>query len=254
MIGALRMPPRTHGLAAALLVLVLAAGLVAAKLGRVATWVDRIQAVVQQGGIAHWAVFVLLQIGVAAFGFLPASLIAVAAGVTYGLWHGFAVSATGTLIGGMLAFLLSRSVFRPWIARRILRDPRLARLDAAVAADGWRFVCLLRLSPIMPFAATSYGLGLTRLDLRSFLLGTLASLPALLGYVAMGAVGQAGISLGSGRVGTLHAILLAIGALATILFVIHARTLLRRSLARAGAAEAPDGSASSRLDSDASAP
>lgn len=215
----------------------LAAGLVAGRLGRAGSWIDRIQALIQQGGVSHGGIFVLLQVGVAAFGFLPASLMAVAAGVTYGLWKGFLLSAAGTLVGGTLAFLLSRSVLRPWIARWIARNPRLAQLDSAVAEDGWRFVCLLRLSPIMPFAATSYGLGLTRLDLRSFLIGTFASLPALLGYVAIGAVGQAGLSFGSGQAGSLHTLMLAIGALGTLALMIHARRLMRASLEQVRPAE-----------------
>lgn len=216
---------------------VLAAGFLAGRFGRASNWIDRVQAMIQQGGITHGLIFVLLQIGVAAFGFLPASLMAIAAGVAYGLWMGFLLSVAGTMIGGTLAFLLSRSVFRPWIAKRIARNPRLSRFDLAVAADGWRFVCLLRLSPIMPFAATSYGLGLTQLDLRSFLFGTLASLPAMLGYVAIGAVGQAGLSFRGGQVDALHSLMLAVGAIGTLLFVIHTRRLMRSSLQRGSMAE-----------------
>ena len=89
----------------------------------------------------------------------------------------------------------------------------------------------------MPFAATSYGLGLTRLDLRSFTLGTLASLPALLGYVAVGALGNAGLSLGSRDAGLLRMTLLALGAVGTMLFVIRLRRLIQKTLARTAVVE-----------------
>ena len=56
-------------------------------------------------------------------------------------------------------------------------------------------VTLLRISPVMPFALTSYGLGLTRISQRDFLAGTLASLPSLAGYVALGALGKEGLRL-----------------------------------------------------------
>ena len=38
----------------------------------------------------------------------------------------------------------------------------------------------------MPFVATSYLLGLSAISLRDYMLGTLAALPALLGYVSLG--------------------------------------------------------------------
>jgi len=38
----------------------------------------------------------------------------------------------------------------------------------------------------MPFVATSYLLGLSAISLRDYMLGILAALPALLGYVSLG--------------------------------------------------------------------
>ncbi|GAN65025.1 hypothetical protein Abor_003_095 [Acetobacter orientalis] len=55
-------------------------------------------------------------------------------------------------------------------------------------------VCLLRISPILPFAVTSYVLGFTELSTADYILGTLASLPALLGYVFIGTLTQNGFS------------------------------------------------------------
>jgi hypothetical protein len=42
----------------------------------------------------------------------------------------------------------------------------------------------------MPFVATSYLLGLSAISLRDYMLGTLAALPALLGYVSLGSACQ----------------------------------------------------------------
>ena len=63
-----------------------------------------------------------------------------------------------------------------------------------LAQDGWRIVCLLRVSPVMPFAATSYVLGMSAVGIQAYVLGTLASLPALLGYVYIGTLAEAGLS------------------------------------------------------------
>ena len=159
--------------------------------------------------------FAMIQALIAALGIIPASLLGIGAGLAYGVWLGFLLSATGTLVGGLIAFQLSRSLLRPWIARLLATRVRAARLDEAIARHGWKFVCLMRISPVMPFAATSYVLGLTRIGIRPYVLGTLASLPALLGYVALGAFANEGLAAIAGGASPLRWTLLAVGLVAT---------------------------------------
>jgi uncharacterized membrane protein YdjX (TVP38/TMEM64 family) len=123
--------------------------------------------------------------------------------------------------GGWVAFALSRSLFRPSIERMLSRRPALRRFDARLAREGWKLVLLLRLSPAMPFSATSYALGLSQVGSRDFLIGTLASLPALAGYVAMGALANAGLGLWGAGWDPLHWGLLAVGLVATVLLTLH---------------------------------
>jgi uncharacterized membrane protein YdjX (TVP38/TMEM64 family) len=111
----------------------------------------------------------------------------------------------------------------------------LIKFDDAVARNGWRFVCLMRVSPLMPFAATSYGLGLTGIDSRQFLLGTLASLPALLGYVATGAFARAGLTITQSDTSLLQGTMLALGLVATIFGGLRIQRMLRASLGGGGA-------------------
>ena len=66
----------------------------------------------------------------------------------------------------------------------LARSRWAATLDRSVAAEGWRLVCLMRLSPVMPFAPTSYALSLSSVRLADYLIGTLAALPALLAWPA----------------------------------------------------------------------
>ncbi len=185
------------------------------------------------GGMG-WLVLVGLQLLVAASGVLPASLLGVAAGATYGLGVGFALAAVGTLGGAMVAFALSRSLFREMIARQLARRPGMARFDALLARDGWRIVCLLRLSPIMPFAATSYALGMSAIGWRAYTIGTLASLPALFGYVFVGRFAEAGLDAWSGRAGALRWGLLAAGAVATVLLTLLVGHLARNAVTAKG--------------------
>ena len=172
-------------------------------------------------GTAGWILFAAAQILVAILGILPASALGVAAGAIYGLPLGFALAGASTLAGAALAFLLSRSLLRPFIARQLSRRPRLRNLDELVARDGWKFVCLLRVSPVMPFAATSYSLGFTSVSLRDYLIGTLASLPALAGYVFIGTLAGNSWSAWMSGGGTLKLVLLGIGVLATAILTLR---------------------------------
>jgi uncharacterized membrane protein YdjX (TVP38/TMEM64 family) len=172
-------------------------------LGMVVAWVsperladaaETLMHVVRGLGVRGALVFAILQISVAVSGILPASLLGVAAGAIYGLVPGFLLAAASTLAGAVLSFFLGRSLFRSTVERLSVRRPRLRDLDAQIARDGWKLVCLLRVSSIMPFSATSLALGLSAVGLRYYAIGTLASLPALCGYVFIGTLADTGLS------------------------------------------------------------
>ena len=193
-------PNRAGSMLRWILALCLAAAVVAGVLvGRISPDAlihasERLIAQVRDLGWAGILVFAAFQLLVTLSGVFPASLAAVAAGMIYGLLPGLGISALTTLGGAYLAFRLSRSMFRAGVHRFIARYRTLENLDELVSADGWKLVFLLRISPVMPFSATSYMLGLSKIDARSYLVGTLASLPALVGYVSMGALTNAGLS------------------------------------------------------------
>ena len=185
----------------------------------------------RDAGPVGWIAFGALQAIVAASGILPASLLGIAAGTAYGLPVGFLLAAISTMAGALLAFALSRSLFRDAVARGLSRRPSLARFDALLAHDGWRIVCLLRISPVMPFAATSYALGLSSVGAKDYILGTIASLPALLGYVFIGTLADTGLSAWTRGVAPLQWSLLAVGGLATVALTLVVGRLARRALA-----------------------
>jgi uncharacterized membrane protein YdjX (TVP38/TMEM64 family) len=171
--------------------------------------------------------FGILQFLVSASGILPASLLAVAAGGIYGLVRGFLLAAVSTLAGALVAFLVSRSLFRPTVERLIADHPRLRNLDISITQDGWRIVCLLRISPVMPFALTSYTLGLSSIGLRSYAIGTLASLPTLCGYVFIGTLTGASMSAWMNGADPLRWLLLGIGGAATLVLTARLGHILK---------------------------
>jgi uncharacterized membrane protein YdjX (TVP38/TMEM64 family) len=210
---------------------VVAVGLVGLiVLGIVAAWIspetvigaaERLMHVVRGLGVRGAVVFVLVQVLVAVSGILPASLLGVAAGAIYGLVPGFLLAAASTLAGALLSFFLSRSLFRAAVERLAARRPRLRNLDTRIARDGWKLVCLLRVSPIMPFSATSLALGLSAVGPRDYTMGTLASLPALCGYVFIGTLADTSLSAWATGASTVRLVLLGIGGLATLVLVLR---------------------------------
>ncbi|GBR74255.1 TVP38/TMEM64 family protein [Acidiphilium acidophilum] len=181
-------------------------------------------------GPLGWIGFVLLQAMVAMVGFLPASLLGLAAGAIYGVALGFSLATAGVMLGALGTFGLARSMLRGAIVRLIARRAGFRRIDSALAADGFRLVLLMRISPIMPFSLTSFALGLSGVELRAYLSGTVASLPALLLYVVLGSLGAhsfAAIHHGSRD---LTLALIGLGILATGLLTARIGHLIARAL------------------------
>lgn len=202
---------------------VVAFGIMAAWLSseRVSGAAEGFMQVLRGLGVRGAVLYAALQICVAVSGILPASLLGVGAGAIYGLVPGFLLAATSTLAGAILSFFASRSLLRPSIESLVARRPRLCNLDALIAREGWKLVCLLRVSPVMPFSATSLALGLSPIGLRDYAIGTLASLPALCGYVFIGTLADRGLSAWSTGTGPVRWGLLGIGALATLLLILR---------------------------------
>lgn len=76
------------------------------------------------------------------------------------------------------------------VAAFAAKNKRFAAIDRAISRDGLKFVTLLRLSPLLPLAASNYLYGLTSVDLGSYVLGSwLGMLPGTYAYVTAGGSG-----------------------------------------------------------------
>lgn len=181
-------------------------------------------------GLLGWIGFVLLQALVAMIGFLPASLLGLAAGAIYGVTLGFGLAAVGVMLGAIGTFGLARSFMRDAIVRLVAGRAGFRRIDDALTSDGWRLVLLMRISPIMPFSLTSFALGLSGMRSRAYLLGTLASLPALLLYVVLGSLGARSLAAAHHGAHDIALALLGIGILATGVMTARIGHLVARAL------------------------
>ena len=161
-------------------------------LGRlVSPWLPEFSAWVHTLGAWAPVAFVGAYIAVVVF-MLPAFLLIMAGGAVFGVVKGSVLVMCGALMGGTLAFLIARHLARSLVERRVAANPTLATLDRVIGEDGLRLVFLLRLSPAIPFVLSNYALGVTRVRLRDFIVGTLGLAPIVVTFAAYGSVAGAG--------------------------------------------------------------
>jgi rhodanese-related sulfurtransferase len=95
----------------------------------------------------------------------------------------------GAILGATTASPLARTVAGEWVAPRI--SGRLQRLVDGVTAEGWRFVSLMRLVPLVPFNLLNYALGLTGISLSAYVLtSAICMLPGTFAYTCLGYAGR----------------------------------------------------------------
>jgi uncharacterized membrane protein YdjX (TVP38/TMEM64 family) len=72
------------------------------------------------------------------------------------------------------------------------RNKQFRALNRVIERDGFKVVTLLRLSPLLPLAASNYLYGLTNVPLSAFFFGSwLGMLPGTVAYVSAGHVSKA---------------------------------------------------------------
>jgi uncharacterized membrane protein YdjX (TVP38/TMEM64 family)/rhodanese-related sulfurtransferase len=147
--------------------------------------------------------------------FFPGSILSLLGGAIFGPVWGTAWNLTGATLGATIAFVLARTVAGEWVARRV--GGRLRRLVDGVTDEGWHFVALMRLVPLVPFNLLNYALGLTGVSLSAYIVtSAVCMLPGAMAYTWLG---YAGRSAATGDIKGLRYGLLALGVLAVIAFV-----------------------------------
>lgn len=184
-------------------------------------------------------------LGMMSFGFvyvaaavflLPASVLTLGAGFVWGPFLGLAVVLPSALAAATTAFVLGRTVARGWVQRRVSANPKFKAIDEAVASGGLRLVILLRLSPLFPFNLLNYTLGLTRVSLRDFVLGSaIGMVPGTFLYLYIGSLVTSASQLLSGdrpSAGPLGTALYVAGLVATLAVTVMVTRTARAALAK----------------------
>jgi uncharacterized membrane protein YdjX (TVP38/TMEM64 family) len=159
-------------------------------------------------------VFLALHI-VASLTFVPRSLLGFAAGIVFGVWWGLLWAALGSVVGAVAGFLIARYVHAGLFER--VRWSRFTALLERAERGGWRKVALIRLFPVIPHSLANYAMGLTRLRLADYALGSLlGQLPLTIATVEAGAAGERALR---GAGGWLWPTVIGLGALALTMLI-----------------------------------
>jgi uncharacterized membrane protein YdjX (TVP38/TMEM64 family) len=101
--------------------------------------------------------------------FLPGTLLTGLGAAIFGPYHGFVYVWIGAMLGASAAFVIGRTLGRDFAAS-LIRD-RLKKYDDAILRNGFATVLYLRLV-YFPFTPMNFGMGLTRVRFRDYILGT----------------------------------------------------------------------------------
>lgn len=222
-----------------LILLIVGAVVLLARLLPIADWLKAFNEWVAGVGPLGVVVFVAAYI-LAAVLFLPGSALTLGAGFVFGVVKGMAVVSLASTLGAAAAFLVSRHLARGYVSRRLAGSKKFQAVDRAIGRQGAKIVLLLRLSPVFPYNALNYLLGLTAVNFWPYVLASwVGMLPGTLLYVYLGHAGRTGLEAASTGAGDnwLRLAYLGIGLLATLAVTIYVTRIARRELRRTDAIE-----------------
>jgi uncharacterized membrane protein YdjX (TVP38/TMEM64 family) len=167
--------------------------------------------------------------------FIPGSLLTLGAGALYGVASGSIYVFIGATVGATLAFLVGRYLARGWVANQIEGNDRFRAIDEAIAREGLKIVILTRLSPIFPFNLLNYGLGITRVSLKDYILGFIGMIPGTVMYVYIGSLAGSLALIGTETTASPEAqriqwIVRIVGFIATVAVTVYVTRIARKAL------------------------
>uniref|UniRef100_A0A1D1Z7Q6 TVP38/TMEM64 family membrane protein slr0305 n=1 Tax=Anthurium amnicola TaxID=1678845 RepID=A0A1D1Z7Q6_9ARAE len=118
---------------------------------------------------------------------VPASILTLGGGYLFGLPVGFVADSIGATIGATAAFLLGRTIGRPYVISKLKDYPKFQAVAIAIQRSGFKIVLLLRLVPLLPFNMLNYLLSVTPVGLGEYMIASwLGMIPITLALVYVG--------------------------------------------------------------------
>jgi uncharacterized membrane protein YdjX (TVP38/TMEM64 family) len=130
--------------------------------------------------------FMVIYIVQTALSLPGAAVLSLASGAIFGSIMGTVYANIAATLGATLAFLVTRYLLRDIVLNTF--GSRLEGMNRELETRGFNYLLFLRLVPLFPFFLINLAAGLTRLPLRTFVIGTmLGIIPGGFVYVNAGA-------------------------------------------------------------------
>lgn len=108
------------------------------------------------------------------------------AGFVYGLWEGWLILASATVVGSFCSFIVSRSLLRKWVERLTANDKRFAAFSIILKHDGLKLLAMIRLCPL-PYSLSNGAMStFPTITPLNYALATAIVTPKLLVHVFIG--------------------------------------------------------------------
>jgi len=188
-------------------------------------WLMDVRAWVMEAGTVGLVLFVLLFV-VATATVSPAAPFSIGAGLLFGV-AGMPIALFSATGGAVLAFYLSRYLFRQQAVAIAAHRPIWRALDQAIAQQGWRVVFLVRLGPMVPFNVQNLLFGISPVRIVPYTLATLVGVFANTGlYVYVGTLGRTSLD----DVGPAALLVPAVGIACFLMAVVLVTRAARKAL------------------------
>jgi uncharacterized membrane protein YdjX (TVP38/TMEM64 family) len=184
-------------------------------------------------GPAALPILVLATVVLAGASLVPTHATSLVAGLLFGAAWGSIIALGSVAAAALVAFGLVRKVVGVRLVEALARRPRAAAVHQELLLRSGRraaaLIALVRLSPVMPFAATNLVMSAAGVTWRVFLLGSIAGMTPRVVAVAWAGAGLAELDLGAAA----DRRVALVGLLATVAALVVAGRLGRRALATA---------------------
>lgn len=176
---------------------------------------DEISAFVKSFG--WWSPFIFFLIyALGPIVFFPTSILSLVAGFVYGVWPGFLYILLGATGAAATGYVMGRFFGDSLV--KVQNFSWSEQLFTKIDQNGFLYVLILRLTPIVGFDLLSYVAGITRVKFRSFIPASMIGMfPGTLLYSYLGA------SLGTGNIKQIMLAVSLLLALMAITFLFRER-------------------------------
>ncbi len=133
-----------------------------------------------------WSIFVILVIIALCYSAaIPSTVLGAASGAALGFTEGLILYTAASLTGSLLVYVISRSVLKDTLLKRVRKNKYLGQLEKAIDKEGLSFLFFIRFIPVHASFVNAF-FGAAGVSPRRFFISCLFLIPELLLHVYTG--------------------------------------------------------------------